>query len=465
MRHGAATRGNFPFQAKDALFDSALHMPKKRFTAVISSALLCLCGMVKADTVILKSGEKLEGKILSETDAELTMSVQVSATIKDERVVKRDEIEKVLKIQPEEEAWVALGGLVPGADSLERDDYERVKTALQYFINSFPKSGYVPVAKERLDQFIAEQKRVEAGEMKLDGNWLSKEKVKEERVQVAGHILLNRMKRAAAAGQLTEAMAIFDQMEKGFPGAASYPDAIELARRVLPTLKAVVEQRQAQLKRRIEDENQRLKTATGTEKAQLDALIKQERKTTEATIAAAKAAGLKWLPLSPANEGSLSALATLVTAETSRLGGSGLSVEKMRESLKSTEDAASALAKGNLEQAEKTLQSATSAWSANELAKRLQTKLNDAKKAASEKKAPTPAPTPTPKPKSSSGTKPAGAGQSAPATTAQTEEAEEKPGMGKPILYIAIAGVIAIGAIGGKMFMKARAKADGSQGA
>ena len=58
-----------------------------------------------------------------------------------------------------------------------------------------------------------------------------------------------------------------------------------------------------------------------------------------------------------------------------------------------------------------------------------------------------------------------GAGQSAPAITAQTDEAEEKPGMGKPILYIAIAGVIAIGAIGGKMFMKARAKADGSQGA
>ncbi len=460
MRHRAATRGNFAFQVKHALFDSALHMPKKRFTAVISSALLCLCGTVKADTVILKSGEKLEGKILSETDAELTMSVQVSATIKDERVVKRDEIEKVLKIQPEEEAWVALGGLVPGADSLERDDYERVKAALQHFLNSFPKSGYAPVAKERLDQFTAEQKRVEAGEMKLNGDWLTKEKVKEERVQVGGHILLNRMRRAATAGQLTEAMAIFDQMEKGFPGCASYPDAVELARRVLATLKPAVDQRQAQLTRRIEDEKQRLKTSTGTEKAQLEALIKQERTTADATIAAMERAGVKWFPLAPANERSLAALESRVTTETARLGSAGLSVEKMRESVKTAEAAAAALKNGNLADAEKMLQSAGSGWSANELVKRLQAKLAEARKAESAKK-PTPTPAPTPKPKSS--TKPTGSASSAPAPTAQAEQPDEKPGMGKPILYIAIAGIIALGALGGKVLMKARAKSDGSQ--
>ena len=428
-------------------------MRVKRITALVLPVLLCLCAALRADTVILKSGDKLEGKILSETDAEVTMSVQVSATIKDERVIKREEIEKVLKVQPEEEAWVALGNLVPGTESLERDDYERVKTALQYFITSFPQSGYATVAKERLEKFTAEQKRVESGEVKLDGQWLSREKVQEGRVQVGGHILLNRMKRAAGAGQLTDAMANFDQLEKNFRGSASYPDAVELGRRVLPPLKTAVEQRQAQLKRRMDDEKLRLTTSKGAEHEQLDALIKKETATTEANIAAAERAGVKWLPLQPANVRSLTALLSRVTSESARLNG--LPTEKMHESAKAAEEAATALSTGRLETAEKALQSAISAWPENELAKRTQLKLADAKKAASASKAPTPAPTPTPKPKPSSASN-----EQAPVAPVGEPEPEAKPFYKRPVFFIVLAVVVAFGAIGAKMIVKSRATAD-----
>ena len=430
-------------------------MPVKRIAPIVLPILLCLCTAVMADTVILKSGDKLEGKILSETDAEVTMSVQVSATIKDERVLKREQIEKVLKVQPEEEAWVALGQLVPGTESLERDDYERAKVSLQYFITSFPQSGYVTVAKERLEKFTAEQKRVDSGEVKLEGQWLSREQVQEQRVQVAGHILLNRMKRATAAGQFTEAMAILDQMEKSFPGNASWPEAVELGRRVLPSLKVAIEQRQAHLKRWTEDENARLKTSKGAEHSQLDALIKKERATAEATISANEHAGVKWLPLQPATERSLSSLASRVTSETARLNG--LQTEKMRESVKAAEEAAAALTVGNLEGTEKALQAAAAAWPQNELAKRIQTILSDVKKAAAAAKANTraPAPTPAPKPKSSSSSP-----ETAPAAPVGPEQPEEKPFFKRPSFFIVLAVIIAFGVIGGKMLAKSRATAD-----
>jgi predicted negative regulator of RcsB-dependent stress response len=427
-------------------------MPAKPFTTLILPLLLCLCAALRADTVILKNGDKLEGKILGETDTELTMSVQVTATIKDERTVKKDEIEKVLKIQPEEEAWAALGNLTPGNESLERDDYDRVKAALQYFITSFPQSGYAKVAKERLDLFTAEQKRVNDGEVKLDGKWLSKENVQEERVQVGGRILLNRMKRAAGAGQLTDAMAIFDQMEKGFRGSAGYPDAIELARRILPSVKAAVEQRQAQVKRRIADEKQRLTTSKGAEHDQLDALIKQEQATTTATLAAIERAGVKWLPLQPANERSLTALAARTTAETTRLNG--LNTEKMREAVKAAEEAATALSIGKPEDAGKALQAATAAWPEYERTKRLQVKLNDSKKTTAPAKAPTPTPTPKPKPSSSASANPA------PVVPVGEPEPEEKPFYKRPVFFIVVAVLVAFGAIGGKMLAKSRAGAD-----
>lgn len=434
-------------------------MPFIRLSTLVLSALVCLSAGLQADTVILKSGEKLEGKILSETDAEITMSVQVSATIKDERVLKRDEIEKVQKIQPEEEAWVAIGSLVPGTESLERDDYERTKTALQYFITSFPSSAYVAVAKERLDLFTAEQARVNKGEVKLNNQWLAKEKVQEERVQVAGRILYNRMKRAVAASQLPEAMAFFDQLEKGFSGSASYPDAVELGRRVLPALKTAIEQKQAQLKRRIEDEKLRLTTSKGTEHDQLEALIKKERAATEATIAANDRAGMKWFPLQHSNERSLSSLTSRVASETSRLNG--LRADKMQESLKASATAAAKLAAGNLEDAGKALKEATSQWPENELAKRLQVKLADATKAAETKAkaatpTPAPAPTATPKPKTSSSTNPG----NAPAAPVEAERPEEPPLYKRPFFYIALAVVVAFSAVAGKVVAKSRANSD-----
>ena len=430
-------------------------MPAIRLATLVLPFVLCLCAELRADTVILKSGDKVEGKILGETDAEVTICVQVTATIKDERVLKRADIEKVLKVKPDDEAWATIGTYEPGSESLEHDDYERAKAALQYFITSFPNSAYAPLAKQRLEKFAAEQKRADAGEVKLDDRWLSKERVKEERVQVAGHILLNRMKRAAAAGQITEAMAIFDQLEKGFLGSASYPHAVELARRLLPPLKTAVEQRHVQFKRHIEDEKQRLATSKGTEHDQLDALIKKETATTEATIAAFERAGVKWLPLQPVNERSLTALTSRITAEMPRLNG--LHTEKMHESVKTAEEAASALAAGKFDFAEKTLREATSAWQENELAKRLLVKLADAKKGALAPKAATPTPTPKPKPNSSAST----SSSSAPVPSAPggEEQPAEKPFFQRAYFFVGIAVVIAFGAIGGKMLAKSRTTA------
>ncbi len=429
-------------------------MPAIRNATAILSAILCLCMSLFADTVTLKSGEKLEGKILNETDAEVTMSVQISATIKDERVVKRDEIASVEKVQPDEVAWAAIVNFVPGSESLERDEYDRIKTALGYFTTTFAKSKHAADAQSRLDQFMAEQVRVSVGEVKLNGQWLPKEKVHEERVQIAGKVLLNRMKRATAAGQLTDAMAIFEQMEKSFPGALSYPEAVELARRILPSLLIAVEQRQTALKRQLEDEKMRLATSKGAEHAQLEALLKQEHTRTEATLAASERAGVKWLPLQPANERSLAALLTRVTSETTRVNG--LRVEKMEESARLAQEGAAALSAGNFDAAEKALKDASSAWAENELAKRTQAKLADAKKAATAPRSPAPTPTPAPTPKRG----PSASTNPAPAAADPEPQPEDRPIFKRPIFFIAVAVIVAFGAVIGKKIAKTRAAAD-----
>jgi hypothetical protein len=447
-------RGIFSFLTVRALFGSPTHMPSPRLIATLLPILICLCTTLSADTVTLKSGEKLEGKILSETEAEVTMSVQITATIKDERVLKREAIATVEKVEPDKEAWAALEHLVPGTESLERDEYDRVKNALGYFTGSFPKSEHAALAQKRLDEFTSDQVRVSVGEVKLNGEWLPKEKVQQERIQIGGRVLLNRMKRAAAAGQLSEAMAIFDQLEKGFIGAASYPEAVELGRRVLASLKPAVDQRQAQLKFRMDDETKRLATAKGADRVLLDSLIKKERTATEATIAAYERAGVKWLPLQPVNVRSLTALAAKVTSETTRLNG--LPLEKIQASVKGTEAAVAAFSSGDLDAADKALKDVLSAWPANELAKRTQAAVAEAKKAAAAMKASAPAQPPAPKPKS----KPSAENAPSPMAPTGALEALETPFFKRPVFFILLAVVVAFGAIAGKKMAKSRDTGD-----
>ncbi len=383
-------------------------MLKTRSFVCTLSAIALLVAAGWADTVILKSGDKVEGKILSETDTEVTLEVKITASIKDERVLKKTDIEKIERIQPDVEAWAGIKAIALGSESLEQSDYSGAVNLLGTFIAQFPQSAHAAEAKEKLAKFEEEKKRVEAGEMKLDSKWLTAAQVQEERAQISGHILLSRMKRFAAAGQYVEAMNVFAAIEKTLNGSAAYPDAVVLARQTAPLLKTAAEQRLTQLKQLLEQNKARLANTQGADRVQLEGMQKQQQAANEANLAAIDRAGVLWMPLNPANERSIGALISRASGETSRLAGQ--QVEKMRQSVQAAQSAQSALEAGDLAKADASLKEASAAWSNNELLKRLQSKLaaeqkiamtakTEAAKANAEALALAAKATPTPKPK------------------------------------------------------------------
>lgn len=355
-------------------------MSKARFHLL--TAFCVLSAFARGDTFTLKSGEKVAGNILSETDKEMTLQISVTATIKDERVIKKADIVSVEKIAPDEQAWPALKALTLGEESLELADYAQAITKLGAFASLYPQSTHATEAKTKLGLFEAEKNRVEAGERKIAGKWLSSEQAEQEKVQIGGNIMLSRMKRFAAAAQFPEAMNIFDVLEKNYPGSAAMPDAVEIARQAVPALKLAAEQRQAQIKQFAVESAARLANTKGPEHQQLEALQKQNVAAIETAIAAVERSGAAWLPLSPANERSLAALITKCDSEISRINT--LPVDKMRQSLKAVAKAKAALESNDFITAEKALTDANSAWGANEQIKRLQVKLADERQRADE---------------------------------------------------------------------------------
>jgi hypothetical protein len=239
------------------------------------TAICALSTFAWGDTFTLKSGEKIAGNILSETDKEITVQIAVTATIKDERVIKKADIVGVEKIAPDEQAWPALKALALGEESLELADYTQVITKLGAFASLYPQSTHAAEAKTKLGLFEAEKNRIEAGERKIAGKWLSSEQAEQEKVQIGGSIMLSRMKRFAAAAQYPEAMNMFDVLEKNYPGTAAMPDAIEIARQAVPALKLAAEQRQVQIKQFAAESAARLANAKGPERQQLETIQKQ----------------------------------------------------------------------------------------------------------------------------------------------------------------------------------------------
>ena len=194
-----------------------------RYLLPIGSAAF-LCASAFADTIILKSGEKLEGKVVGETPTELTVEVKISAGITDLTKIAKNTVAKIEKEQLDEVAWQPLKNIKLGANSLPSAQYDAVMRPLQNFVGDFPTSSHKAEAETIIASFAEEQKRVDAGEVRMGQNWLSKAEVEQERYQINATLAYQYIRGQVTAGHLVCALNSFEQIETTFNGARVYPD-------------------------------------------------------------------------------------------------------------------------------------------------------------------------------------------------------------------------------------------------
>lgn len=360
-------------------------IPTIKFRSTILLGFLLPSTLALADSVFLKGGERVDGKILSETDSEVTIEYKASASIKDERVIKKADIEKIEKESPDIEAWAAIKEYKIAEDSLDAATYLHYITGLKNFVTLYPQSANAANAKAALDVLEAEKKRVDGGEFKYEGKWRSKAEVQNERVQIYGSSYLRQMKRLAAAGRMQDVMIVFESLEKSANGSTAYPDAVDLARRAALTLKQGADAGLAQLRAKADEEKRTLEKLTEPQRSQTAKDLKYFRDQAEANVATIERSGAKWMPLRPATEKSLMNLSSKAGNEVVRLGG--LPVENMRLSIKEMEKGKAALAAKDLVAADAAFVKAGQLWSANEQVQRALANVGTLRKADAEKTA------------------------------------------------------------------------------
>jgi hypothetical protein len=320
---------------------------------------------IRADTITLKSGDKLEGKIRSETETEVVIEYKVSSGIADERTIPREEIASMEKSSPDEAAFLQIKSLKPDPQSsLPSEDYDEIIAALKNFQNAFPNSPHSSEVQLDLDEFEREQARVSQGDVKYLGQWISSEEAAKRKIQIEGQQLFGVMKQRAAAGHLADAMATFEQIEKGYSGTRIFPDAVDLARSLvaqmrvnLPKRAALATYNQAQFKHT-------LAMTAEPQRSQLAARVKAEQDAANAAVAAASKSGAKWTPLFPNNLNSITTLQKTVATEGPRLAG--IKTADMRESISRMDEAKKAWAAKDFAAADSLIHEAQQLWGQNE---------------------------------------------------------------------------------------------------
>ena len=252
-----------------------------------------------ADTITLKDGTKLKGKIVKETVDSYTMMVQVTPSIKDERVVSKSTVASADRSGPDDIAFKAIQDLAPAPDRLTADQYKERIGKCQAFLNVYGTSKHAATAEAIIIKLEAERKLAARGGLKLDGRWISAKDRATNAYEIAARLEIGDMKDDLEAGRYQAALRHFEKIEADFISSEKFSEARNLAQQALATYKAIVQ-----------GDHARVETHIRKRAEEMQSLPLSQRKDEERAIAAQEAAykkrvddekksKTKWLTLDP----------------------------------------------------------------------------------------------------------------------------------------------------------------------
>ena len=367
------------------------------------------------DTVTLKSGETLEGNILSETDQQIVMDATVAPGITDQKTIAKGDVQAVSKTSLDEIAYQAIKGCQIESHSLPANSYAAIVKSLETFLTTYPLSSRSREVQTTLTAFKEEQEKVKAKNVKWDNRWYTPAEVEKNKYQLQAQMQLVAMREQASRRDFITALNTFDQIEKAYPGSQAFPDAIDLAKSILPQAASDMERAMNAAKIQESQFTKGIVLVPEPQKSQMIAARKGQIAAAEAAMATAEHDGVKWKPFFPLSSKSCDAIKATLATEAPRL--EALPVAEMHSSIASTESAEAALKNANPALAEAKIKQAKTLWSQNERLTALSAAAEALRRgsapapvepstqdgAPSESNAPVsttePTPTPTPKPK------------------------------------------------------------------
>lgn len=274
-----------------------------------------------ADTITLKSGKVLTGKVLEERASEYLLEVNITASIKDQKVIAKSDVLSIEQEAADKKPFEALKGILPTGDQLSEGDYNLIiEGKLKPFIQSYPKSDHLPEVQKTLATLEAEKKRIIVGDIKLSGEWISAEEWNANAYDLDALLIFNEMKKAVNKNSYRAALVKYDELIRNFPDSGPSNEAQELTATFLPRFQRIVAAKASSAKEKAAARERSANSLGARDRSRVLAARDAEKIRYEAMIEKARSEKVRWLPVNDYDEKNLKSLERTIRSEIRSLG-------------------------------------------------------------------------------------------------------------------------------------------------
>ena len=288
-------------------------------TTACCSVFCALHFAAHADIFTLKDGSTLEGTILREQNDSYVLEVQVTKTIKDERVVPKEDVVNIQRAKPDLVAFESIAALATIPDMLTREGYAERIASVEKFIKDHRSSEKFREARTILANHKAELALIEAGGIKADGKIISPAEHRANALDIDASVAESRIRALLNDRNYLQALRAFSAFDDEFRNTSQHTRLLPL---ILPTMKqyiAQVEQELAGYDKRVADRTSGLDLMQLDDRRNTEGAIKEENAALEARLTSEKDAKLGWVSTHPYFKPSLDETLAFGRREISRL--------------------------------------------------------------------------------------------------------------------------------------------------
>ena len=272
-------------------------MSLKSFSHLIISLAL-LCNYLSADSITLKNGTVLEGKIVEENPQSITIEYKVTKSINDLKTVNRSDIAKIEKEPEDQKAFKKLGKILPAADLLSAEDYDNIiGGTLTEFINTYPSSSLKGKVQNIIDELRKEKSLVESGNVKLNGNWVSPEEAAKDNYNHSARIVFAKMMAMLDKANFKDALDHFEDLENDYPHSISFTNSISSILEILPKYDIILQREEKAYQIRTKEREEQYRSMGAQDKLRTEQAFQAAMKKFQERVEEAKTLKKVWLPI------------------------------------------------------------------------------------------------------------------------------------------------------------------------
>lgn len=282
-------------------------------------ALLVLTFSAVADTFIMKDGSKLDATILHEDATTYRLEINFSKGIKDERVVKKEDVVKIERVLPDQVAFAVISTLTPTPDLLTAEDYGKRIRAVEKFLNDYRMTAKSKDAQGILATLKGEANEVLAGGIKLNGKIVPATERVTNTYDIDARIQEAKIRRLVNAPQLLQALRAFSEFGNDFRNTKSFHDLVPLMAQVITSYMEEIGQSLATFDARVKERKVGLERMPTADRRITENAIRDELAELEARYKKEKDARLGWVTTHPFFKPSLEETMAFARQELARL--------------------------------------------------------------------------------------------------------------------------------------------------